>query len=399
MGSEEDERKNSEFLDLMKKLNNKEIVLQEKDNTLVENKHLKNEILQKPKENVDKLFQNIWSEINQKYNQNDGEDMIIPNESKFTQKENPYLTDKKYENTDLIELAKKLISEAKSQEALVVLEAECQKNEDNSEAWVLLGKIHSENDCDHYALQCLLKALEVDSFNLEAELYLGILCTNEFDSLDAMIHLKNWVKLHPQYSKFLDENDILLNYNIIKEAERNDIEGEDIELKARRIEKMKNNFYIQMGHLLETIYKQFSNDSDLLCAMGICHFIPSNNLRSMECFRKAVETNYKDYNAWNKLGAIYAHSKLHEDAVYCYKKAVELKPDYVRCWANLGIAYFNVDNYEEAIHSYLKALKIIPSNHQIWSYLSSVLNVSKKYDLIKLVNQRQLDELLKIFKI
>jgi len=79
--------------------------------------------------------------------------------------------------------------------------------------------------------------LEVDNFNLEAELYLGILCTNEFDSLDAMIHSKNWVKLHPQYSKFLDENDILLNYNIIKEAERNDIEGEDIELKARRIEK------------------------------------------------------------------------------------------------------------------------------------------------------------------
>ena len=186
---------------------------------------------------------------------------------------------------------------------------------------------------------------------------------------------------------------------MIKEAEKTEIQGEDLYVKAKRTEKMRLNFYSEMINLLENIQTKFQNDSDLLISMGIAHFIPSNNERSIQCFRKAVESNPKDYNAWNKLGAVLAHSKHHEEALNCYQKAIELKPDYVRCWANFGIAHYNVNNYEEGAKCYLKALSICPEVEHIWSYLRSLLIISGKTDLLKLAELKNINELCKIYKI
>ncbi len=66
-------------------------------------------------------------------------------------KDNPY---KSLEN--LLELAKKLIAEERSQDAIMVLEAEVQKNPASSEGWRLLGQLHAENDEDEPAVACLL---------------------------------------------------------------------------------------------------------------------------------------------------------------------------------------------------------------------------------------------------
>jgi peroxin-5 len=405
-----DERfEQSEFLKFMKKLHNKEILLEEKTNSVVENKNYNqnaqnfiNKEAQQNKEDIDKMFEKVLNEVNQNFDNEEDIYEYMKQQEKpesIFEPDNKYLSEKEFENVDLVELAKKLILEGKSQEAKRVLEAECQKNGDNTEAWTILGRIHSENDCDSLAYQCLLRALDVDPFNLEAELALGILCTNEFDELDAMIHLKNWIRLHPIYSKYIDDHNPLLNEKLIKEAEITDFDQEDVYLKAKRIETMRNNFYIEMINLMENIYKDNPKDSNLLISLGIANFIPNNNEKSIQYFKKAVEANPKDYNAWNKLGAIFAHSKHHEEAINCYKRAVELKPDYVRSWANFGIAFYNVNNFEEGAKCYLKALSICPSSSHIWSYLRSLILLSKRGELLSLVEQKNINELCKIFKI
>jgi len=152
-----------------------------------------------------------------------------------------------------------------------------------------------------------------------------------------------------------------------------------------------------MLNLLENIALKANSDSDLWIALGIGHFIPNHNERAIQCFRKAVEINPNDYNAWNKLGAILAHSKLHKDSLNAYKKALELKPDYVRCWSNLGIAYSNLDMYEDSIKSYLTALKVFPNVPHIWSYLKSVLVYANRTDLQHLTYTRSLNELCNAF--
>jgi peroxin-5 len=317
-------------------------------------------------------------------------------------KDNPFLginEDSTLEK-DLIETSNNYLNKGDTMNARFALEAEINKNPDNSEAWHLLGKIHTENDRDDFAMQCFLKALEVDPFNANALLALGISCTNEFDEFDAMKYLKNWIKLHHIYNKYLDNNNLLLNYELIEYEMEHDRDDEDYYQKAKRIEGLKLNFFNEMCNLMENIaLNEKKQDSDLWIALGIAHFIPSHNERAIECFRKAVEINPKDYSAWNKLGAILAHSKMDQEAINTYKNALQLNPKYARCWTNLGIAYMNINNYEESMLAFLSALKIYKDIPQVWSYLSSVAITLQKMDDYELAHNRNLDALLFKYKV
>ena len=296
-----------------------------------------------------------------------------------------------FEESDIIEVAKNQLMNGNAEEARLAYEAEAQKNPENSEAWLQLGKIYTENDRDDKAMQCFLKALEVDQFNVDALLNLGISCTNEFDEFDAMIHIRNWIKYHHVYNKYFDKSNILLDYEIIKAEMRKETE-EDYYSKAQRIEVLKKNFYNEMLNMMEIIAKEHT-DVDLWIALGIGHYIPHNYDRAINCFRQAVLLNPKDYNAWNKLGAMLAHSKMNDEAINTYKKALELKPNYARCWANLGIAYFNVDNYNDATDCFVNALKIYDIPH-VWGYLNSVLIATGKSELSEYIYKRDLNGLL-----
>lgn len=61
------------------------------------------------------------------------------------------------------------------------LQAEVQRNKDNAEAWRLMGQLYQENDQDDYAIIAFKKAYEVDPYDLDSLLCLGISCTNELE--------------------------------------------------------------------------------------------------------------------------------------------------------------------------------------------------------------------------
>ena len=46
----------------------------------------------------------------------------------------------------MVAIAKELIDLCKCQEAILCLEAEVQRNKQNSEAWRMLGQLYQEND-------------------------------------------------------------------------------------------------------------------------------------------------------------------------------------------------------------------------------------------------------------
>lgn len=75
---------------------------------------------------------------------------------------------------DPMQIAKDKLLDGQTAEAILALEAEAQKRPDNSEAWSLLGKIHQQNDEDTKAIQALLQGKEIDPFNLDLLLQLGV---------------------------------------------------------------------------------------------------------------------------------------------------------------------------------------------------------------------------------
>ena len=102
-----------------------------------------------------------------------------------------------------VALAKQLIQEGRVQEAIVCLQAEVQKNLENAEAWRIMGQLYQENDQDDYAIIAFKRAYDLDPFDLDSLLCLGISCTNELEQRDAIQHLNNWLKFHPDYDKLV----------------------------------------------------------------------------------------------------------------------------------------------------------------------------------------------------
>ena len=412
MEGQDDERyQQSEFLKFIKKLHSGEIKLDEKNNDIQVNPNFQesnnvNGKLLNTNINDDKALDDMWDKLENnlkdidyssmeynKYNENFQKNRLFLKENKFI------LENSINKNLDLLELGKEYTKNLDSLNARLAFEAEINNNPDNSEAWLLLGRIHTENDRDDLAMECFLKAVDADPFNGDALLALGISCTNEFDEFDAMIYIANWVKLHSSYTKYYDKNNPVLNYDMIKFEIENERPDEDYYAKSVRVQNLKNNFYTEMTFIMEEIQKNNPKDLDLLVASGISNFIQNKNDKAIENFRNAVVINPNDYNSWNKLGAILAHSNMNEEAINTYKNAVNLKPNYARCWSNMGLAYFNLKNYDEAIRCFLTSLKCFREINHVWTYLNSVLIASDQTKLSELVYNRNLEELLKIYKI
>ncbi len=406
-GQDDERHKNSEFLKFIKKLHTGEIKLNEKENDInvVKGSGLtvENQLNLNSQTEDEKKLEEMWNNLEENLHdidykidyENMQKDRLFLSDNKFNQEMGP--------DIDLLQVAKDFLSKNDTFNARMALEAEVNKNPDNSEAWLMLGKIHTENDRDDLAMQCFLKAIDADPFNGEALLALGISCTNEFDEFDAMVYIANWMKLHAVYNKFFDKSNPVLNYDMIRFEMENDRPDEDYYAKALRIQNLKNNFYNEMTLIMENIIQTQVNptnkDLDLLIAMGISNFIQNKNDKAIEYFRNAVVNFPNDYTAWNKLGAILAHSNMNEESINTYKKALNIKPNYARCWSNIGLAYFNLKNYDEAIRCFLTSLKCYKDIDHVWSYLNSVLIASDKMKLSGLVYSRNLDELLRLYDV
>merc|ERR1719436_1555232 len=108
--------------------------------------------------------------------------------------DNPYL-----ESDDPLAEAQRLLREGRDREALLALEAEVRRNPESSEGWRQLGELYAVLDQDPEAIQCLRKGHEVDPYNLDSLLALGVSCTNELDQLPALRYLRRWIENHEEH--------------------------------------------------------------------------------------------------------------------------------------------------------------------------------------------------------
>jgi len=239
-------------------------------------------------------------------------------------------------------------------EAILALEAEVQRHPDNSEAWRLLGQLHAENDDDGKAIAALLRCYEIDPYNLDSLLALGVSCTNELEEQKALEHLQSWLQNNPEY----------MGIPAPALVDREGVKG--------------------MYAHAETINP---TDPDVCMAIGVLCFMSRNFEEAAEAFTRAIEQRPTDHSLWNKLGATLANKGDSEQALAAYHKALELKPSYVRAWVNLGIAYGNNKDYERAARFYLCALALNPNNH-VWSYLTSTFISMERPDLLRKLELR-----------
>jgi len=266
-------------------------------------------------------------------------------EYKF-QGDNPYLD----ADSPLAE-AQRLLREGRDREALLALEAEVQKNPESSEGWRQLGQLYAELDQDVEAIQCLRKGHEVDPYNLDSLLALGVSCTNELDQLPALRYLRTWVENHEDHGVLVEGLEPPLEY----------------EYEAWRQ---------QVTMLYNRAAEASPLDADVFVALGVMENINRNYDAAIRALANACRLRPNDHTVWNKLGATLANSGKSEQAVVAYHQGLQLKPNYARSWSNLAIAHANLGQHSDAARFYLSSLVLNPDATHIWNFLhSAVLNM------------------------
>merc|ERR1712232_1232006 len=281
-------------------------------------------------------------------------------EYKFKE-DNPYL-----DNVDPLAEAQRLVAEGRDREAMLCLEAEVTKNPESSEGWRMLGQLYAEMDQDVEAIQCLRKGHEVDPYNLDSLLALGVSCTNELDQLPALRYLREWISNH-----------------------------EDHQVLVRGLDPPAQYEYEAWRQQVTSLFNQAAlvspNDADVFVALGVMENINRNYDGAIKALATACKLRPHDHTCWNKLGATLANSGKSESAVIAYHQGLQLKPNYARSWSNLAIAHANLQQHNDAARFYLSSLVLNPDATHIWNFLHSAgLNMNNVPNAFDAINARDM---------
>lgn len=289
---------------------------------------------------------------------------VISSSGQYRMSENnPFLTD-----MDSFSKGRELFQRGLLTEAVLAIEAECQRNPTNSEAWRLLGTVQAENDDDIQAIAAMNKALACDPDNLEVLFSLGVSYTNELDHKAALDYLRQWLVKNPRHRIALDPS--------------------DMPDSSQRLSHTIN--------LFQEAAAAEPQDADVHAALGVLFNLSRRYGEAISAFRKAINLNSGDYSLWNKLGATLANSAQSAEALSAYRKALELKPNYMRAWANMGISLANLGHYEDSAKYYVRALTLNKDAGAVWGYLRTSVMCEGREDLMALVDQQNLTALQRL---
>lgn len=250
--------------------------------------------------------------------------------------------------------------------AMFAFEAALQSSVEHSEGWHMLGLCHTENDEDKEAIQCLLKSLEYDPYNLDSLLALGISYVNEIDSAKALEALRTWVRNNPNFH------------------------GIEVQLD----DYSDGSLMDEVVQLMEAVAQAAPLDHEVKVVLGVLYNVTLDYDQAEKNFLAAMkDESLADYTLQNKIGATLANSNRSAEALAFYAQALRARPGYARGWLNVGISYANLNRFDEAAKAYLQALNINPRARHIWGYLRVALTSLDRLDLVELAAKENLKEL------
>ncbi|KAL4445746.1 hypothetical protein ABPG77_008945 [Micractinium sp. CCAP 211/92] len=274
---------------------------------------------------------------------------------------NPFLLD-----TDSFNKGRELFKRGVLTEAVLALEAECQRSPGNAEAWRLLGTVQAENDDDQQAIAAMNRALAADPSSLDVLLSLGVSHTNELEQGEALGYLRQWVLRHPKHAAA---------------AAAVQDPGDSSQMAA------------YVAALFEAAARASPQDAELHSALGVVYNLSRQYDDAVAAFREALRLQPSDYSLWNKLGATLANSARSSEAISAYQKALDLKPNYMRAWTNMGISLANLGDYDASARYYVRALALNPRASSVWGYLRTSLTCAARQDLLSAADAEDLPAL------
>jgi peroxin-5 len=279
-----------------------------------------------------------------------------------------YVRDNPYkempENTNFFAIGLQLYNEGNIKSAIEAFEAEINVNNENDEAWRLLGECHAENENDKTAIYCLNKAHEYDPYNLDALLALGTSYTNELNAVKALQSLKMWLTHNPKFVGIQIKEDEYSDGTLMDEVMQMMLQAESYT----------------------------PNDPDILTVIGVLYNVSQDYDSAVLCFEKALSLKPNNYSLLNKIAATLANGNKFSQALKLYDQALQMRPQYTRAWLNLGVSYSNLNNHLDAAKAYAQAIRLNRHNPQMYNYLQVELTNLNRLDLVPLCNMENMEQ-------
>jgi len=152
-------------------------------------------------ESLWKRFQEEWDKISA-----DGNSYTHPWLSEFDTYYDPFNKEYDFSETNPMKDLPNTLAEGKKRleagdlpSAVLCFEAAAQQDENNIEAWLLLGKTQAENEQDPLAISALNRCLCLDPSNSVALMTLAASYANESYQKQACLTLKEWLLKNEKY--------------------------------------------------------------------------------------------------------------------------------------------------------------------------------------------------------
>ena len=261
----------------------------------------------------------------------------LSNQNPYLDIENPY------------ELALNKLAESNYADGILLLESELSRNNENSQAWHLLGNTFALLDDDFKASSCFKSGLEHDPYNINIILSLAISSINSFDHSLLTNYFTMWLKNNSEYDGIIFSD--INNLEMLKQV------------------------YITASELNP-------NDVNIYISLGVLEFA-DNNFEAAEYYFNLANNFGMDYDLLNKIGVTLMKQGKNSIALEYFKKSLSIRPDYVKAWSNMGKTYAaDGGNYKQAIECYLSGAIVYGSEH-LFEFTRSALVMMGREDLIE----------------
>ncbi len=230
------------------------------------------------------------------------------------------------------------------------------------------------------ATSALLRALEIDPNNSNAEHELATIYYLKGDQNTAQQHFQRAISLDPSssmtwthYAASLERNDkasaaMTACDQALALNERNDTA---LALKGKFL--LKRGDYTQARDLLSRAIELYFFEPryhDYLART--CERL-GNRAGQELCRKNCVALDPFSSNRWYDLGVLFSGSNRAHEAIECYERAVSLEPKNWRAWANLGADLVAIQQASKALSCLDKALELHPADDVSWFMKGEIL--------------------------
>ncbi len=247
--------------------------------------------------------------------------------------------------------------------------------------WSVKGYCLNRLERYYEALECLDKAIKIDSNYVRAWVHKGNVLNNLKRYDEALASFDRAIELDANYHwAWVLRGDVLRNLKRYDEALVSDDRAIELDAHNQRAWANRGDVLYNLKRYDEALVSydralELDANYQLVWANrgGVL-----NNLKrydeALVSLDRALELDPNDRWDWGKRGAVLSNLKRYDEALASFDRAIELDDNYQWAWRWRGYVLNNLKRYEEALVSYDKALQLDANDQWAWANRGDVLS-------------------------